>query len=82
MEDVKAYQSYYMEEVNHVSMRTFDKNLVNIAPPPPKYEGFRPQKTVFHSVRLYLTDGFMWEREVWEEDPSEDCEMMNPTMFE
>lgn len=59
VENVEADQSYYMAEVNHVSRKTFDKNLENIASCPPKDEGFISYDNIFHSVRLHPTHGFM-----------------------
>lgn len=50
---------------------TFDKNLKNIVPFPPNDQGFKPQENVFHSIRLHLTHGFMWEKEVWGNQPSD-----------
>ena len=59
-----------MEEVNHVSKRTLYRYLTNIASFPPKDQGFGPYENVFHSLRLHPTLGFMWEHEIWEEQPS------------
>lgn len=64
MDNVEEDQSYYMEEVNHVSRRTFDNNLANIMSCPLKDQGFRPQDNMFHLVILHPTHGFMWEREI------------------
>lgn len=63
VENIEADQSYFLVEVNLMTINTFDKNLVNIAPCFAAESCFVDQKNVC-SVRLHSTHGFLWEREV------------------
>lgn len=64
MESVEANQGYFMEDVNHVDKRNFDKSLDNIAPCTPTGFAYMPLEKAFYSPRLHPTHKFMWDREI------------------
>lgn len=69
MENIEAYQSYYMAEVNQVDSRHFDKHLAHIALCNPAVFDFTPAEDTLCSLYLHPTHGFQWDRElVGEED--------------
>lgn len=64
MENIKAYQSYFMEEVNHVDRSNFEKDLAHIAPCNPAGFDFTLADNALCSLYLHLTHGFQWDKEV------------------
>jgi hypothetical protein len=73
IENIEADQSFYMSEVDHITKKTFDKNLALIAPCGERDSGFRgATDNVYHSVRLHPTHGFCWDREEIDDFPPED----------
>lgn len=61
--NVEEDQGYYVEEVNHVDMRNFNKNLANIAPCTPERFAYMTLKEAFYSLKLHSTHVFTWDRE-------------------
>lgn len=61
MENIEADQSYYMDEVNHVDRRNFDKNLAHIASYNPAGFDFTLIDNALCSLYLHLTHGFQWD---------------------
>jgi hypothetical protein len=72
VENVEADQSFYVSEVDNITMQTFDKNLANIAPCGDRESAFEPTDNVIHFVKLHPTQGFIWEREEIDAASSED----------
>lgn len=64
VENVEADQIYFMDEVNHVDKRHFDRNLANITPYSPAGFPYMPFDKAFYSLNLHPTHGFNWDREV------------------
>ena len=64
VENIEADQSYYMEEVNHVDKRHFDKNLANIAPCEPTNFSMEPESDAYCSLFLHPIHGFQWDRKM------------------
>lgn len=64
MENVEAYQRYYMAELNHVDKRNFDKNLANITPCTLAGFAYMPLEDEFYYFRLHPTHDFTWDREI------------------
>lgn len=58
MENMEADQSYYMNKVNLVDMRHFDKHLANITPCEPAGFDFTPTDEAFCSFYSHPTHGF------------------------
>lgn len=56
--NIEVDQSYYMDEVNLVDKRHFDKHLANIAPRAPAGFDFIPTDEAFYSLYLHPNDGF------------------------
>lgn len=52
-----------MDEVNHVDMKIFDKNLANIPPCQPAETTFAPAENTFF-LKLHTTHGFIWDHEI------------------
>ena len=63
VEFIEADQSYFLVEVNQVTKKTFENNLVNIVPCSSAESGYTDQTNV-SSVRLHPTHGFLWKREM------------------
>jgi len=63
VENIEAYQSNFLAEVNQVTRKTFEKNLANIVSCSSIEYGYT-DPTYVSSVRLHPTHGFMWEREI------------------
>jgi hypothetical protein len=72
VENVEADQSFYVSEVDNITMQTFDKNLANIAPCGDRESAFEPTDNVIHFVKLHPTQGFIWERDEIDAASSED----------
>lgn len=64
MENVEANQGYYIEELNHVDKRNFDKNLATLTPCKPSGFAYMPLEEAFYSLKLHPTHGFMWDKEI------------------
>lgn len=64
MENIKVVHGYFTEEVSHVDIRNFDKNLANIAPCTLIGFAYMPLEEAFYSLRLHQTHGFTWDREI------------------
>lgn len=64
MENIEAYQSYLMAEVNHVDRSSFDRNLAHIAPCIPAGFDLSLADNAFFSLHLHPTYGFQWDREM------------------
>jgi len=64
VENIEADQSYFLAEVNHVSKKTFDKNLANIAPCAPAESEYIDVKRDFCSIKLDPTHGLRWEKDL------------------
>jgi len=62
IEDVEADQSYFLVEVDNITMKTFEKNLAKIVPCSFAENGSNHQVDAI-SVRLDPTHGFMLEKE-------------------
>lgn len=64
MENIEADQSYFMAEVNHVDMSSFNRNLTHITPYSPAGFDLSPADNTFFSLYMHPTYGFQWDREV------------------
>lgn len=70
MENIKADQSYFIAEVNHVERCHFDKNLTNIAPCNPSSYSFLLYDNSYCFLYFHPTQGFQWDQNfVKNEDP-------------
>ncbi len=62
VKSIDTDQIYFLAEVNHITRKTFDKSLANIAPCSYAKSIGSDQEDA-SSVRLHPTHGFMWEKE-------------------
>lgn len=62
--NIEEVQSYYMEEVNQVDSRNFDKHLTHISACNPAGFDFMPTDNILCFLYLHPTHGFQWDTEV------------------
>ena len=68
VENIEADQSYFFVEVNNITKKNFDKQLATIPPCislGPKYEVHENEMC---SMKLHPDVGFIWEREIMDQD--------------
>jgi len=68
VENIEADQSYFLAEVNNITKKNFDKQLATIPPCislAPKYEVHENEMC---SMKLHPDVGFIWEREIMNQD--------------
>ena len=69
VENIEVDQSYFLAEVNQITIKKFDNSLANIAPC--LYaKSVGTNQADASSVRVYPTHGFMWERETLDTKPN------------
>lgn len=68
VENIEVDQGYFMDGINHVDKRHFDKDLVNITLCGPARFAFAHTDTAFYALHLHSTYGFQWDIEVVGED--------------
>lgn len=73
VENIEVDQSYFLEKVDLIDKKTFDKSWANISTCFPTGTVFSMQGDFFYSLKLYHTHGFIWEHEVLGVRPKEDA---------
>lgn len=61
VENIGEDQIYFMDEVNHVDKRGFNRNLAHIAPCSPEGFDLSPADNEFCSLYLHPTSRFKWD---------------------
>ena len=68
MENIKAGQSHFLVEVNNITKKNFNKQLVRIPPCISLGPGYEVQQNEMLSMKLRPNVGFIWEREIIDQD--------------
>jgi len=64
LENIEADQSYFLVEVDTISRKTFDKQLVKITPCASSELGYEDHDNFLRSMKLHPEDGFTWKKEI------------------
>jgi hypothetical protein len=67
MENIEADQSYFLDVVDTITKKTFDKQLAKIALCVTSELGYEDQDNFLWSMKLHPEDGFTWKKEVTNE---------------
>jgi len=68
LENIEADQSYFLAKVNIITKKNFDKQLASIPPCISLGPGYEVQDNEMFSMKLYPNTGFIWEREIIDQD--------------
>jgi hypothetical protein len=68
VENIEADQSYFLAEVNNITKKNFDKQLATIPPCISLGPTYEIQENEMLSMKLHPYVGFIWEREIMDQD--------------
>jgi len=68
VENIEDDQSYFLAKVNNITRKNFDKQLATIPPCISLGPTYEVQENKMCSMKLHPNVGFIWEREIMDQD--------------